>query len=127
MANTVATPEQKKAILAEANTQVRAGDTAAAAGRTFNVVDITDQLTKQVAKSKATLIKTKKLTPSQKALAKQYREEFFAEYSAGEMAPEKKALITTILGPKFFAPVDKFEAECQQVETYLALESAGEG
>jgi hypothetical protein len=61
----------------------------------------------------ATYIKEKKHTPGKRSLAKQYREEFFIEYSAGEMAPEKKALITGILGPNFFAPVDKFESECR--------------
>jgi hypothetical protein len=60
-------------------------------------------------------------------LAKQYREELFAEYSAGEMTPEKKALITSILGFNFFAPVDRFELECQRVAKYLAWKAQEEG
>jgi hypothetical protein len=65
-------------------------------------------------------IRGKKLSPAQKKQAKQYREELFEEYAAGEMSPEKKALILDILGPNFFAPVDKFEAQCKEVEAYLA-------
>src|ERR1700739_4249278 len=61
-------------------------------------------------------IRGKKLSPAQKKQAKQYREELFEEYAAGEMSPEKKALILNILGPNFFAPVDKFEAQCKEVE-----------
>jgi hypothetical protein len=68
----------------------------------------------------ATYIKEKKHTSGKRSLAKQYREEFFIEYSAGEMTPEKKALITSILGFNFFAPVDRFELECQQLAQYLA-------
>jgi hypothetical protein len=52
----------------------------------------------------AYLYQEKKRTPGKRLLAKQYREEFFTEYSAGEMPPEKKALITSILGFNFFAP-----------------------
>jgi hypothetical protein len=73
---------------------------------------------------RATYIKEKSHTAGKRALAKHYREEFFAEYSAGEMAPEKKALITSILGPDFFAPVDKFESARSGVSR---LESAGGG
>jgi hypothetical protein len=75
----------------------------------------------------ATYIKEKKRTPGKRLLAKQYREEFFTEYSAGEMAPEKKALVTSILGFNFFAPVDRFELECQQVTAYLAWKAQEEG
>jgi hypothetical protein len=75
----------------------------------------------------ATYIKEKKHTPGKRLLAKQYREEFFTEYSTGEMTPEKKALITSILGFKFFAPVDRFESECQQVAEYLAWKAQQEG
>jgi hypothetical protein len=75
----------------------------------------------------ATYIKEKKHTPGKRSLAKQYREEFFIEYSAGEMAPEKKALITSILGPNFFAPVDKFESECQLEAAYRAWKAQEQG
>jgi hypothetical protein len=75
----------------------------------------------------ATYIKEKKHTAGKRSLAKQYREEFFIEYSAGEMAPEKKALITSILGPNFFAPVDKFESECQQEAAYRAWKAQEQG
>jgi hypothetical protein len=74
----------------------------------------------------ATYIKEKKHTPGKRLLAKQYHEEFFSEYSTGEMTPEKKALITSILGLNFFAPVDRFELECQQVAAYLAWKAQEE-
>jgi hypothetical protein len=60
----------------------------------------------------------KKLTPRQRTLAKQYREELFEECAAGNMMPEKKAMILSMLGPNFFAPVDKFERQCVEVEAY---------
>jgi hypothetical protein len=75
----------------------------------------------------ATYLKENSHTPGKRSLAKQYREEFFTEYSAGEMTPEKKALITSILGFNFFAPVDRFESECQQVAEYLAWKAQQEG
>jgi hypothetical protein len=75
----------------------------------------------------ATYIREKKHTPGKRSLARQYREEFFTEYSAGEMTPEKKALITSILGLNFFAPIDRFELECQQVTAYLAWKAQEEG
>jgi hypothetical protein len=75
----------------------------------------------------ATYIKEKKHTLGKRSLAKQYREEFFIEYSAGEMTPEKKALITSILGSNFFLPVDRFDSECQQGATYLAWKAQDEG
>jgi hypothetical protein len=68
----------------------------------------------------ASYIKETKHASGKRAVAKRYREEFFVEYSAGEMAPEKKALITSILGPSFFAPVDRFELNCQRQAAYLA-------
>jgi hypothetical protein len=75
----------------------------------------------------ATYIKEKKRAPGKRLLAKQYREEFFTEYSAGEMTLEKKAVITSILGFNFFAPVDRFELECQKVAKYLAWKGQEEG
>jgi hypothetical protein len=71
-------------------------------------------------KSMASHIKETKHAPGNRALAKRYREEFFVEYSAGEMAPEKKALISSILGPGFFSPVDRFEVNCRRQSAYLA-------
>jgi hypothetical protein len=75
----------------------------------------------------ANYIKEKKHTQGKRSLAKQYREEFFTEYSAGEMPPQKKALITGILGCNFFAPVDKFDLKCQQAADYLAWRAQDEG
>jgi hypothetical protein len=75
----------------------------------------------------ATYIKEKKHTPGKRSLAKQYREEFFIEYSAGEMTPEKKAFITSIFCSNFFLPVDRFDSECQQGATYLAWKAREEG
>jgi hypothetical protein len=68
-----------------------------------NTIATSERVTEWIA-----YIKEKKHTPGKRSLAKQYREEFFTEYSAGEMTPEKKALITSILGFNFFAPVDRF-------------------
>jgi hypothetical protein len=62
----------------------------------------------------ASYIKVTKHAPGNRRLAKQYREEFFIEYSTGEMDPEKMALITSILGPRYFRPVDRFESECHR-------------
>jgi hypothetical protein len=62
----------------------------------------------------ASYIKVTKHAPGDRRLAKKYREEFFREYSSGEMNPEKKALITSILGPRYFRPVDRFDLECHQ-------------
>jgi hypothetical protein len=67
----------------------------------------------------ASYIKETKHAPGNRALAQRYREEFFIEYLSGEMAPEKQALITRILGPSFFAPVDRFEIHCQRQAAYL--------
>jgi hypothetical protein len=53
-------------------------------------------------------------------LAERYRQELYAEYSTGTMAPERKAMALEILGANFFDPVDKFEAQCREVEAYLA-------
>lgn len=68
--------------------------------------------------SKASRV-NKRLTPEQREQAKQWREELFAEYAAGTMAPEKKAMVIRVLGPDFFAPVDEFERERREVEAYL--------
>jgi hypothetical protein len=68
----------------------------------------------------ASYIKETKHASGNRAVAKRYREEFFIEYSTGQMASEKKALITGILGPSFFAPVDRFEVNCQRQAAYLA-------
>jgi hypothetical protein len=62
----------------------------------------------------ASYIKDTKYAPGNRRLAKQYREEFFVEYSTGVMDPEKKAIIISILGPGFFRPVDRFASECHQ-------------
>jgi hypothetical protein len=75
----------------------------------------------------ATFIKEKQHTPGKRAVAKHYREEFFIEYSAGGMTAEKKALITSILGPNFFTPIDKFDSECQREAAYLAWKAREEG
>jgi hypothetical protein len=76
-------------------------------------------VTEQIAAQIVVQRKTKKLTPRQRALAKQYRDELFEEYATGNMTPEKKAMILSMLGPNFFAPVDKFERQRLEVEAYL--------
>jgi hypothetical protein len=76
---------------------------------------VTEQIGAQIVVQR----KTKKLTPPQRALAKQYRDELFEDYAMGNMIPEKKAMILSMLGPNFFAPADKFGRQCLEVETYL--------
>jgi hypothetical protein len=76
-------------------------------------------VTEQIAVQIVVQRKTKKLTPRQRALAKQCRDELFEEYAMGNMIPEKKAMILSMLGSNFFAPVDKFERQCLEVEAYL--------
>jgi hypothetical protein len=75
----------------------------------------------------ASYIKEKQHASGKRALAKHYREEFFIEYSSGDMPPEKKTLIARILGPNFFAPVDKFDSECQQEAAFFARKAQEEG
>ena len=79
------------------------------------MTDFIEQIAAQIVVQR----KAKKLTPRQRALAKQRRDEIFEEYAAGNMTPEKKAMILSMPELSFFAPVDKFERECLEVQAYL--------
>lgn len=81
-------------------------------------------VTEQIAAAIVLQRPAKKLTPRQRTLPKQYRDELFAEYAEGNMMPEKKAMVLDILGPDFFAPVDKrkaqFEHHLENAAAYYA-------
>jgi hypothetical protein len=66
--------------------------------------------------AKAISISKKKLTPRQRALAEQYRDQLYEEYATGNLIPEKKAMVLDALGPDFFAPVDKREWQGPKVK-----------